>query len=71
MAVLLMLCLPIVAIAIWAVAYDLRHRKDPVTGHDPRRAAMRTPPMAMRAAWPRPATAASAPAASWWLMADG
>jgi hypothetical protein len=42
MAVLLMLCLPIVAIVIWAVAYDLRHRKDPVTGHDPRRAALRT-----------------------------
>jgi hypothetical protein len=42
MAVLLIICLPVVAITIWAVAYDRRHRKDPVTGHDPRRTAMRT-----------------------------
>lgn len=41
MVVLLVLCLPIVAFAVWAVVHDIRHRKDQVTGADPHRAAAR------------------------------
>jgi hypothetical protein len=36
MIVFLLIILPIVLIAIWAIVYDVKHRRAPLTDNDPR-----------------------------------